>query len=270
MARQHDNVPRIVEEQPPELIVYDREQPCPYLPNRISRLPLRLPSRPLSREELADRLERGDRRQGYVLYRPTCPKCRACEPIRLPVNDYELTNAQRRILKRGDQKLTVRLGPAVVDRRRVEIYNTHKLLRGLQDGQPPIDEDGYRDFLVASCCDTFELAYYQNERLIGVAICDRAADSLSAVYCCYDPAYQRFSIGTYSILKQLELCREWGLSYLYLGLYIADCETMIYKARFLPHERRLRGHWVRFEDPQTAGGSGGSGPLGDDSVLVDG
>lgn len=269
MARPHDNVPRIVEEQPPELIVYDREQPCPYLPNRVSRLPLRLPSRPLSREELADRLERGDRRQGYVLYRPTCPKCRACEPIRLPVLDYELTNAQRRILKRGDQRLTVRLGPAVVDRRRVEIYNTHKLLRGLQDGQPPIDEDGYRDFLVASCCDTFELAYYQNERLIGVAICDRAADSISAVYCCYDPAYQRYSIGTYSILKQLELCREWGLSYLYLGLYIADCETMTYKARFLPHERRLRGHWVRFEVPHGIGGPGATGATGGDADSLD-
>ncbi len=247
MAGPHGHVPRLVEEQPPELVVYDREQPCPYLPDRPSRLPLRLPSRPLSRRELQRRLERGDRRQGYVLYRPSCATCRACEPIRIPVVDYQPTKTQRRILRRGNRNLLIRVGTPVVDQRRVDIYNTHKLMRGLQDGQPPIDEDGYRDFLVASCCDTFEISYYLDGRLIGLAICDRSSDALSAVYCCYDPAHQKFSLGTYSILKQLELCRRWNLSHLYLGLYIAECSSMMYKARFLPHERRLRGHWVRFD-----------------------
>lgn len=248
MAGPHGHVPRLVEEQPPELVVYDREQPCPYLPDRASRLPLRLPSRPLSQVELQRRLERGDRRQGYVLYRPSCPQCRACEPIRIPVRDYRLSRTQRRLLRRGDAELTVRMGAPSVDQQRVELYNRHKVVRGLQDGQPPIDEDGYRDFLVASCCDTFELSYFKASKLIGIAICDRGSDSLSAVYCCYDPRYDRYSVGTYSILKQLELCAAWNLSHLYLGLYIAECSSMMYKSRFLPHERRLRGDWVRFDE----------------------
>jgi arginyl-tRNA--protein-N-Asp/Glu arginylyltransferase len=48
-------------------------------------------------------------------------------------------------------------------------------------------------------------------------------------------------------MKQLELCAMWGLNYLYLGLYIAECDAMIYKARFLPHERLVNGNWVRFD-----------------------
>ena len=51
----------------------------------------------------------------------------------------------------------------------------------------------------------------------------------------------------YSILKQVELCRAWGLRYLYLGLYVADCRSMAYKAGYLPHERLLDGEWVRFD-----------------------
>lgn len=247
MAGPHANAPRIVLGNPPELVVYDREQPCPYLRERTSRLPLRLPSRPLTRKELSERLARGDRRQGYVLYQPACPACSACEAIRIPAASYAPTSSQARILKRGDRDLTVRLGAPVVDRRRVEIYNAHKTGRGLRDGQPPIDADGYRDFLVATCCDTFELSYYHGPTLIGVAIVDRADDALSAVYCCYDPAWSRYGIGTYSILKQLELCREWGLESLYLGLYIAECESMTYKAAYLPHERLLGGAWKRFE-----------------------
>lgn len=246
MAGPYANAPRIVSGTPPELVVYDREQPCPYLKERTSRLPLRLPSRPLSREELSVRLARGDRRQGYVLYQPACPGCHSCEPIRLRAKEYQLTSSQKRILRRGDRDLTLRFGAPQVDQRRIEIYNQHKIGRNLRDGQPPIDAEGYRDFLVASCCDTFEISYWHEQTLVGIAIVDRASDSLSAVYCCYDPLYSRYSIGTYSILKQLELCRSWNLESLYLGLYIEECENMLYKADYLPHERLLEGHWQVF------------------------
>lgn len=253
MAGPQLNAPRIVLGTPPELIVYDREQPCPYLRDRTSRLPLRLPSRPLSGGELSLRLEKGDRRQGFVLYKPNCPSCVACEAIRIDVEKYELTSSQQRTLKRGDRELTLQQGNPVVDRRRVEIYNAHKAGRGLRDNQPPIDADGYRDFLVASCCDTFELSYWLGAKLLGIAIVDRADDALSAVYCCYDPDYSRYGIGTYSILKQIELCRQWGLRYLYLGLYIAECENMTYKARYLPHERLLGGVWTTFSGDANEG-----------------
>jgi arginine-tRNA-protein transferase len=82
-----------------------------------------------------------------------------------------------------------------------------------------------------------------------VALVDRADDSLSAVYCYYDPSYEKLGLGTYSILKQIELCRQWGLRFLYLGLYIEGSVHMRYKARFLPHQRLLDGQWVGFDKP---------------------
>jgi arginine-tRNA-protein transferase len=54
--------------------------------------------------------------------------------------------------------------------------------------------------------------------------------------------------GTYSILKQIALCRSWGL--LYLSLYVIGCEPMRYKARYLPHERLIGGVWRRFDRAQ--------------------
>jgi arginine-tRNA-protein transferase len=133
-----------------------------------------------------------------------------------------------------------------VDDRRVELYNLHKAVRALDDNQSLIDQEGYRDFLVSTCCYSFELRYKQEGRLIGIAVSDRGARSISAVYCCFDPSNESYSNGTYSILKQVEFCRSWGLRYLYLGLFIADCKRMLYKARFLPHERLLDGKWTRF------------------------
>lgn len=223
--------------------MYDKPGPCPYLEGRTARMPLRLPARPLDHEELDERLEQGDRRQGFVLYRTACPVCTACEPIRIDVGRFRPNRSQRRVSRRGREQIAVEMGRPLVDDRRIELYNLHKTERGLGDEQPPIDFEGYRDFLVSSCCDSFEMRYRVGDELVGVAITDRGANALSAVYCCYDPAYASLSIGTYSILEQVELCRRWGLRYLYLGLYIAECLPMQYKQRFLPHERLVGGRW---------------------------
>jgi arginyl-tRNA--protein-N-Asp/Glu arginylyltransferase len=242
----------VVSGKPPELVVWDELSPCPYLPGRIARLPLRLPCRRLRRIEVDQRLAAGDRRQGFVLYRTACPGCAACEPLRIDVADFRFSRSQRRVLRRGDGMLSLVVGDPVVDQRRVELYNLHKTGRGLSDGHPPLDREGYRDFLVNSCCDSFELRFLRDGGLVGVAVVDRGLTSLSAVYCCYDPGQSRLSIGTYAILKQIQLCRELGVRYLYLGLYIEQCPAMAYKRRFLPHQRLLSGRWRCFGAPGTS------------------
>ena len=249
--KQEPSVPyRLVPGSPPELVVYDEPQPCPYLDGRIARLPLRIPARPLTRAELDHRLVAGDRRQGIFLYHTHCPGCRACEPIRIEVARFRAGRSQRRTLLENDRRLRVEVGPPLADTRRVHLYNLHKQGRGLGSGRSPIDIDGYREFLVLTSCETFEIRYVLGEELIAVALVDRAEDSLSAVYCYYDPQFSSMSLGTYSILKQIELCRRWQLGYLYLGLYIAESEHMQYKARFLPHQRLLGNTWVEFDRPR--------------------
>ncbi len=239
---------RLILDTPPELVVRDELQPCPYLEGRISRLPLRIPARGLERQELEERLARGDRRQGLFLYRPACPGCVACEPIRVDLHSFHPSRSQRRTLARGDRLISMDLGEPIADHERVALYNKHKSLRGLSAGQGEVDVRSYREFLAMSCCDTIEIRYRLAGALVGVAIVDRSSEALSAVYCYYDPSHERLGLGTYSILKQLELCGAWGLRYLYLGLYIAESEHMRYKARFLPHERLLDGHWREFTE----------------------
>lgn len=231
---------------PPERVVLDEPIRCPYLPERTARLPLRLPARRLRPEEFSQRLSAGDRRQGFLLYRPSCPNCRACEAIRIDVAAFQPNQTQRRIFRRGEAILQTEIGPPTLSGEKVALYNRHKVERALLTSDGLIDADGYEQFLVDTCTDTLELTYRHQETLIGVAITDRAADALSAVYCFYEPSYARLSPGVYSILKQLDLCRMWRLRYLYLGLYVADCPSMAYKARYLPHERLINGEWVRF------------------------
>lgn len=230
-----------------EIVVFDALHPCAYLPGRTARLPHRHPVARLRPEQFDERLAAGDRRTGLFLYRTQCPSCHLCEPIRLDLATFRPNATHRREKRRGDALLEVRLGQPTIDRRRVELYNKHRALRGLTQDDGPIDAESYGEFLVQSCCETWELSYWHERTLVAVAIVDVGRQSLSAVYCCYDPEFTRVSLGTYSVLREVDLCRETGRQYLYLGFYIAQSPHMAYKARFHPHQRLIAGQWREFD-----------------------
>ena len=232
---------------PPEIVVRDEEDACAYLPGRRARQPLRAPVRPLTGAEFDARLEAGDRRAGTLLYNQACPACAACEPIRVDVHAFEPSRSQRRAHAKAAAAVTVQLGPIEVDDARLALYRAHEHGRGLdRDGRPPVDPIGYESAFAMSCVDGFEVRYFVADQLAGVAITDRGARALSAVYTFWDPSHAALSLGTYSILTQIALARRWGLDWLYLGLAIRENHSMAYKVAFMPHERRIGGTWRRF------------------------
>lgn len=237
----------VVPGSPPELVVLDEEEPCAYLPGRPARQPLRMPLRRLAPGEFDAHLGDGDRRYGRFLYRQRCAGCCSCEALRVDVLAFRPSRSQRRAKKAGDARLSVELGPVVVDERRVALFNEHELRRGLRRRPEELSAESYERFLVDTCVEGVELRYRAGGELVGVAIADRGHDALSAVYTYYDPALEALSPGTYSVLAEIDLCRAWGLRWLYLGLYVADCPELSYKARYRPHERRVAGAWQRFE-----------------------
>ncbi len=241
-------MPLIPDLEPPELLVHDEVTPCPYLPGLQARMPLRLPIRMLRPAELDVRLQQGDRRHGMLLYRTACPGCQACEAIRIPVDRFRPGKTHRRILAHNDARIRLELGSPATSRSRVLLYEKHLAGRHLRaSDDDPMNLARYRQFLADTCCSTLEFSYWLGDKLIGVGITDVGKTGLSAHYTFYDPDYPSWSLGTYSILKQLEVARRQGLAYLYLGLYVADNAHMRYKARFLPHERLIDGGWRPFD-----------------------
>ena len=225
----------------------DVEETCPYLPNRLAVLPFYLTDFRTEPEAFDQALEEGVRRSGIFIYHTNCPGCNACEPIRIPVQDFELRRRHRRVLKKAEGELRVEIGEPVIDRKRVELYNKHKVGRGLGEPGSEVDLRSLKEFIGITCCDSREFRYYRGDDLVGVAIADIGREAMSAVYCYFDSELSDLGIGNFSVLKQIEACREWGIKYLYLGFYVAGNAHMKYKANYLPHERRIDGTWQRFE-----------------------
>ena len=182
-----------------------------------------------------------------MLYNQACPTCSACEPVRVDVRAFAPSRSQRRAHDRAAPAVTVQLGPIEADEARLALYRAHERGRGLdRDGRPPIDLLEYESAFAMSCVEGFELRYTVAGQLAGVAITDRGARSLSAVYTFWDPTHAALSLGTFSIVTQIALARRWNLDWLYLGFAIRDNHSMAYKLAFKPHERLIDGAWRRF------------------------
>ena len=210
-------------------------------------MPLSLPSERISGEQLDTMLEQGYRRSGAFFYKTQCPSCNACEPLRLDVSEFRMSRSLRRVWKKGASSCEARLGKPQLDHYRVELFNLHRAQRGLDHGNSPADIDDYRSFLLNALCDSVELSFWVDDELVAVSITDVGQNSLSAVYCFFDPAFSAWSPGTFAILNQVELAKRLKRKWVYLGLYVANNRHLSYKGRFRPHARRIDGNWVQFD-----------------------
>lgn len=229
------------------VMVHDQPQACPYLDNRQARMPLHWPTRPVDQQLMDQFLESGFRRSGSFLYRTSCDGCRACEPARVDVNRFRWSRSFRRVLKRGDACIQVEFGRPTVDPVRLSLLNKHRCERELSLTSGPLDEADYRSFLIESCCETREMSYFLDGQLVAVATIDVGTRGISAVYCYFDTDHKKLSLGTYSILKQIEFAQQSSRQYVYLGMYVASNAHLNYKARFLPQQRFVEGQWIWFD-----------------------
>lgn len=243
----------LVKKQPVRFFVVSNDpEPCPYLPDTTMQLPLRMPTARLAPELFDQLLAQGDRRSGPLLYRPSCPTCTACEAIWVHVPSYRATRSQRRAVRRNDDVAVERVRPSVSPDH-LRLYNRHSRERGLSLREQLATETDYRFFLVETSVDSWELRYLAEGRLIAVSILDFGQRAVSSVYHYFDPDEARRSLGVFSVVREIELCRELGMEWYYLGLYVEACSHLNYKAEYFPHQRRIGGVWHHFEAPGAVG-----------------
>lgn len=227
------DTPQRVQQPIPALRVLSGEQPCCYLPGRAARHEY-LFAPQVAPADYHRLMNLNYRRGGLTIYRPVCGGCAECRQLRIRADAFRPNRAQRRVM-RANADVQVRIAPPRLDRQRWELYSRYQHQRHGERGQDDSLE-ALDSFLYQTCVNTVEWSYYLGRRLVMAAICDLCPESLSAVYCFYEPELAHRGLGTFNVLSHLGFARSEGIPFVYLGFYVRQCAKMSYKARFRPHE----------------------------------
>lgn len=217
--------------------------PCSYLANEQASTLFIDPDHPID-EQLYSQLSRnGFRRSGSHIYRPHCNTCEACIPIRTVCADFRPNRRMRRIANRNSD-LSVRLVKDIDRDEHFTLYERYVNCRHIDGDMYPATRAQYDSFLSSEWDVTQFVEYRLDGILIGAAVTDLLDDGLAAIYTYFDPEQEQRSLGVYSILAQIELCKEMQLPFVYLGYWIKACKKMSYKIEYRPAQVRIDERWL--------------------------
>jgi len=219
---------------------------CSYLENRQTVNIYADPHHPEPRAVYNQLIQRGFRRSGEFVYRPGCPDCQACVPVRIVCKDFTPRRTDKRNQKLNAD-LTVDFNPAKFTDEYYLLYRDYLGHRHVDGGMDNPDPSDFERFLLNPWGETIFVEVRDQGRLVAVAVTDATTDGLSAVYTFFDPAMSKRALGRYCILQQVDLCNLMALPYLYMGYWVNECQKMQYKVDYRPQEHFDGQRWNRIE-----------------------
>ncbi len=241
-------------------------QPCPYLEGRMERK-LFTALQGDSAQTLNDSLSKqGFRRSQNVLYRPSCADCAACLSARIDVSRFRPSRSHRRIIKRNETLERRATSPWATEEQ-YDLFRRYLDSRHADGGMADMDVFEFAAMIEETPIRSRVIEYIDKESgdLIATCLTDMLDDGLSMVYSFYEPDMARQSLGKWMILDHIEIAREAGLPYVYLGYWVPGSDKMGYKAEFKPLEIYRRGKWELLENIQDF--SGDMHPLSTDPIA---
>jgi arginine-tRNA-protein transferase len=216
---------------------------CPYL-NDLESIQEYFFALEMNSTELDILINSGWRKFGAYIFRPSCPSCKKCTPLRLPVRDF-LPNKKQRKLIRKTEHIKVVIEELNYKSIYFKIFFEHSKARFDQTDKDIGDEDNFKETFFVKTSPSYIFNYYLEEKLIAWGVVDKGEKVLNSVYFAFDPKYSKLELGKLSILKEIEYAQLNGLDFYHLGYYIEGNKSMEYKSSYYPHEQMdwTQGQW---------------------------
>ncbi len=215
---------------------------CSYLDNRIAVTEFVAPDEEVDSDTYQGINELAFRRSGIHYYRPSCPDCQQCQPLRVEVDKFTPSRNQRRCLRKN-LDLNWSIHETADLGRYYPLYENYIGSRHQDGDMYPASGDQFENFIARGCSNTRYIEFNSTE-LEMVAVCDLLPEGLSAIYSFFATDQPERSLGTLAILVQIQIARQLGLPWVYLGYWISDSQKMAYKTRFKPNQVLVEGRWT--------------------------
>jgi arginine-tRNA-protein transferase len=193
-------------------------------------------------------IQRGYRRFGKMYFRPICATCSECQSIKIDVDNFEFSKSQKRVMKKASFIKNYIQKPTLSHEhlKLFEKYHLHMKDKKEWTYNETSPDHYYNSFVDGDEDFGYEVLYFDENRLIGVDLIDILEDGISSIYFYYDPEYSAYSLGKYSLYKQIEFAKKNSKKWIYLGYYVEECPSLAYKSHYKPY-LTLQGRPTEYE-----------------------
>lgn len=206
----------------------------------------------LSKEQLDTYLADGWFRMGQTIF--TCFYLDIEEGIfptiwlRKRLADHTFKKSHRKLIRKVESQFRVEVRKAFMDEEKERLYEIHKLrFKG------PVALNLYEalmDTATFNIYDTWETAIYDGDTLIAASFFDLGAISAASIKGIFHPDYNSYSLGFYTMLKEIAFLQEQNFTYYYPGYFVVDYAKFDYKLRVGSLEYLSTHHmdWIPIEE----------------------
>ena len=170
-------------------------------------------------------------------------------PLRIDLARFAFSKSQRRVLRKNND-LRWEIIPARADAETQAMFQRHKMR--FKTNRP----DHLLDYLYAGRvavrpCQTLELRAFLDDRLIAASFLAVGETATSSIYGIFEPEFDRRSLGTLTLLKEIEHTAATGRQFHYPGYATDEPSAYDYKKQFaaLQHYDWATGQWFELAKP---------------------
>lgn len=149
--------------------------------------------------------------------------------IRQHLKEFKFKRSSRKLLSRNGKIFRYRIGKVEIDYQKERLYKKHKVR---------FDNRGYsslRQSLMGgstfSIFDTRQIEVFLEDELVAVSFFDVGKNSMASISGIFNPKYQKYSLGFYTMLLEMEYALEKGMEHYYPGYIVPGNPRFDYKTR---------------------------------------
>jgi arginine-tRNA-protein transferase len=188
------------------------------------------------------------RRSNFDVYKG---RYRKIFPTRYRLKDFVFTKSLRRVLKKNRDLRTV-IRPLRITPEKSALHAYYHYLRHGETPRKSLLE--VYDYTVYYPSKLTELCVFKKDKLVACSIFEVGNRAMVSNSAFWDLNESARSLGTFTILLEVEYARQHGIELYYLGHYYRQNPNYQYKTRF--HGLELydwdNGRWIDFKNPEVA------------------
>lgn len=171
--------------------------------------------------------------------------------IRLPLTNYSFRKSLRKIWNKNQRFETV-FRKAFISKEKETLYQKHK--KRFEGYVSQTIKDALQDGGETTIYDTYEVAVYDNEKLVAVSFFDLGEKSMASIIGLFDPEYSAYSLGFYTMLAEIKYGQKNGFEFYYPGYVIPDYPKFDYKLRIgeVDYYKAKSDLWLPFQEMDKA------------------